>query len=113
MTWLLIYLMLGALVAYGNDVMVLKDHTGGFERYNYALRTLLAWPTYILEDLSVWASMNGDDDDAAGAGGEDFGKIGGLDAPDAEEGEIAPGRRFGGPFVWQIRPVPDTMPNRL
>jgi hypothetical protein len=58
-TWLLIYLACGVAVAYGNDSLVLRDHTHGFERFNYALRTLLAWPTYLLEDFSYWM---GEDD---------------------------------------------------
>lgn len=66
MTWLLIYLLIGVLVAFGNDALVLRDHTRGFERFNYALRTMLAWPSYIFEDFSVWMSMDGGDDDAAG-----------------------------------------------
>ena len=66
MEFLGIYLLLGAGVAFGNDTLVLKDHTGGFERFNYALRTMLAWPTYLFEDFSMWLSMNGDDDDATG-----------------------------------------------
>jgi hypothetical protein len=63
MTWLLFYLLIGVAVAYGNDALVLKEHTGGFERFNYALRALLAWPTYIFEDFSVWLSMDGDDNE--------------------------------------------------
>lgn len=49
-----IYLMLGVVVAYGNDRLVLRDYTAGLERVNYALRVLLAWPTYLLEDFTHW-----------------------------------------------------------
>jgi hypothetical protein len=59
--WLIGYLLLGAGVAYGNDSLVLRDHTGGFERFNYALRTMLAWPTYLLEDFHLLLSDFGDD----------------------------------------------------
>ncbi len=59
-----LYLILGVAVAYGNDTLVLRDHTGGFERFNYALRALLAWPTYLAEDFAYWLSMDGDDEDS-------------------------------------------------
>lgn len=58
MTWLLGYLILGALVAHANDRLVVRDHTGGpAERANFFARCMLAWPTYVLEDC--W--LNGDD----------------------------------------------------
>jgi len=63
MTAVLFYLLAGVAVAYGNDSLVLRDHTDGMERFNYAVRTMLAWPTYILEDFCLWLSMEDDDED--------------------------------------------------
>lgn len=59
---LVIYLVLGLIVAQANDRLVMREHSEGAERGIYFLRATLSWPTYLLEDFLLIGRMNGGDD---------------------------------------------------
>lgn len=58
--YLAAYLLTGALFAYWNYADYCEAfEPSGVERFSYAARLTLAWPTYLLED---WYFLRADDD---------------------------------------------------
>jgi hypothetical protein len=58
--WFLGYLLVGAGFAYANDTLVIRDFSkdARAERVIYAVRAVLAWPTYLVEDAITLGRMD-------------------------------------------------------